>query len=65
MYLCRSVLTATISCLVLIGKRRPQFLKQIMTSITSWRETKSKDDSPVMLRNVDKALKLALVLLIR
>lgn len=59
----RSVLTATISCLVLIGKKRPQFLKEIIKAFTSWK--KDKDESPVMLRNVNKALKLAFISLIR
>ncbi|CAO3616887.1 unnamed protein product [Mucor hiemalis] len=58
-----SVLTATISCLVLIGKKRPQFLKEIIKAFTSWK--KDKDESPVMLRNVNKALKLAFISLIR
>jgi hypothetical protein len=63
--LLRSVLTATISCLVLIGRKRPQYLKEISSAFTNWRKQRSKDDSPVMLRNVDKALKLAFVALIR
>ncbi|KAG2209164.1 hypothetical protein INT47_005456 [Mucor saturninus] len=60
-----SVITATVSCLMIIGKKRPQFVKQIMAAFAGWRKTRSKDDSPVMLRNVDKALKLAFVSLIR
>lgn len=63
--LLRSVITATISCLMIIGKKRPQFVKQIMAAFAGWKKTRSKDDSPVMLRNVDKALKLAFVSLIR
>jgi symplekin len=61
----RSVLTATISCLTVIVKKRPQYLKSVMNAFKSWRKTKTKDDSPVMLRNVEKALKLAFVSLIR
>lgn len=64
-FLFRSVLTATISCLTVIVKKRPQYLKPAMNAFKSWRKTKTKDDSPVMLRNVDKALKLAFVSLIR
>ncbi|KAG2232202.1 hypothetical protein INT48_003892 [Thamnidium elegans] len=60
-----SVITATVSCLTVIGKKRHQFIKQISSSFTSWRKTRSKEDSPVMLRNVDKALKLGFVSLIR
>ncbi|GAA5817883.1 hypothetical protein MFLAVUS_011462 [Mucor flavus] len=60
-----SVITATVSCLTVIGKKRHQFIKQIASAFTSWRKTRSKDDSPVMLRNVDKALKLGFVSLIR
>lgn len=61
----RSVITAAVSCLTVIGKKRPQFIKQIMTAFTSWRKSRSKEDSAVMLRNVDKALKLGFVSLIR
>lgn len=58
-----SVLTATISCLAVIAKRRPQFAKEIIKAFSSWK--KDKDDSPVMLRNVNKALKLAFITMIR
>ncbi|KAI7897680.1 uncharacterized protein BX663DRAFT_463206 [Cokeromyces recurvatus] len=60
-----SILTAVISCLVIIVKKRHVFLKPVINLFTSWRKTRSKDDSPVMLRNMDKALKLAFVSLIR
>ncbi|KAI8988722.1 hypothetical protein BDB01DRAFT_895485 [Pilobolus umbonatus] len=60
-----SVVTATISCLVLIGKKRVQYLKPIISAFTSWQKIKKKVDSPVMLRNVDKILKLSFISLIR
>lgn len=61
----RSVLTATISCLTVIVKKRPQFVKPAVIAFTSWKNSKSKDDSPVMMRNVEKALKLAFISLIK
>ncbi|KAI9481366.1 MAG: hypothetical protein EXX96DRAFT_566437 [Benjaminiella poitrasii] len=60
-----SILTAVISCLVIIVKKRHQFLKPVIDQFTLWKNSRTSDDSPVMMRNVEKALKLALVSLIR
>ncbi|KAL9538666.1 hypothetical protein MBANPS3_010760 [Mucor bainieri] len=61
-----SVLTATISCLTVIAKKRPQHVKPIVSAFAAWRKSRStKDDSPVMIRNVEKALKLAFVSMIK
>ncbi|KAG1233507.1 hypothetical protein G6F68_003521 [Rhizopus microsporus] len=60
-----SVLTATINCLVVTVKRRHQFLKVVMPRLTAWRKTRDQNDSPVLLRNVEKVIKLAFIALIR
>ncbi|KAI8375827.1 hypothetical protein BD560DRAFT_392035 [Blakeslea trispora] len=60
-----SILTATINCLVVIVKKRQQYLKTVIGLFTHWKKSKSTDCSPVMLRNVEKTLKLAFVALIR
>ncbi|CEP17304.1 hypothetical protein [Parasitella parasitica] len=60
-----SVLTATISCLTVIVKKRPHFAKPVIKAFSTWKSSKSNDDSPVMIRNVEKALKLAFVSLIK
>ncbi|CAO0793104.1 unnamed protein product [Mucor circinelloides] len=60
-----SVLTATISCLTVIVKKRPQHVKPVVSAFTAWKKSRSKDDSPVMMRNVEKALKLAFISMIK
>ncbi|GAN10564.1 hypothetical protein MAM1_0370c10107 [Mucor ambiguus] len=61
-----SVLTATISCLTVIAKKRPQHVKPVVSAFTAWKKSRSsKDDSPVMMRNVEKALKLAFITMIK
>ncbi|CEI94189.1 hypothetical protein RMCBS344292_08407 [Rhizopus microsporus] len=60
-----SVLTATINCLVVTVKRRHQFLKVVMPRLTAWRKMRDQNDSPVLLRNVEKVIKLAFIALIR
>ncbi|CEG80465.1 hypothetical protein RMATCC62417_14799 [Rhizopus microsporus] len=60
-----SVLTATINCLVVTVKRRHQFLKVVMPRLTAWRKMRDQNDSPVLLRNVEKIIKLAFIALIR
>ncbi|PHZ10338.1 uncharacterized protein RHIMIDRAFT_260550 [Rhizopus microsporus ATCC 52813] len=60
-----SVLTATINCLVVTVKRRHQFLKVVMPRLTAWRKTRDQNDSAVLLRNVEKVIKLAFIALIR
>lgn len=62
----RSVLTAAISCLTVIAKKRPQHVKPVVSAFTAWKKSRSnKDDSSVMMRNVEKALKLAFVSMIK
>ncbi|KAK4511964.1 uncharacterized protein ATC70_003963 [Mucor velutinosus] len=61
-----SILTATISCLTVIVKKRPQHVKPVVSAFTAWKKSRSnKDDSPVMIRNVEKALKLAFISMIK
>ncbi|KAG1078266.1 hypothetical protein G6F42_024348 [Rhizopus arrhizus] len=60
-----SVLTATISCLTVIVKKRPQHVKPVVSAFTAWKKSRSKDDSPDMMRNVEKALKLAFISMIK
>ncbi|KAI8885169.1 hypothetical protein K501DRAFT_216297 [Backusella circina FSU 941] len=60
-----SIVTASISCLVVIVKRRPQYLKPVTNTMVHWTKNKPKDGSPVLIRNVTKAIRLAFVSLIR
>ncbi|KAG0991552.1 hypothetical protein G6F57_007672 [Rhizopus arrhizus] len=60
-----SVLTASISCLLVTVKRRPQFLKPVVARWIGWKNKRTQNDSPVMIRNVEKAIRLAFVSLIR
>ncbi|KAI8990775.1 hypothetical protein BDF20DRAFT_903803 [Mycotypha africana] len=60
-----SIITATISCLTLIVKKRPQFIKPVIEAFTTWKKTRPKEESPITYRNVDKAIKLAFISLIR
>ncbi|KAI9273741.1 hypothetical protein BY458DRAFT_508111 [Sporodiniella umbellata] len=60
-----SVLTATVHCLALIAKKRQHLLKPIIARWIQWKKGRTGNDSPVMLRNVEKSIKLAFISLIR
>ncbi|KAI8393729.1 Symplekin tight junction protein C terminal-domain-containing protein [Radiomyces spectabilis] len=59
------VLTATVQSLVPLAKKRTQLTPPIMETFVAWSKTVAPRCSPIIARNVDKAIKLAFVAMIR
>ncbi|KAF7726961.1 hypothetical protein EC973_008156 [Apophysomyces ossiformis] len=60
-----TVFTAIINCLVTIVVNRPQFIQPLLGVFVSWPKSPPSDASPVERRNVEKAIKVSLVTMIR
>ncbi|KAG0189235.1 hypothetical protein DFQ28_003699 [Apophysomyces sp. BC1034] len=60
-----TVFTAIVSCMITIAVNRPQFVQPIIGALVSWPKSPPSDASPVERRNVEKAIKVALMTMIR
>ncbi|ORZ11521.1 hypothetical protein BCR42DRAFT_421270 [Absidia repens] len=60
-----TVITAIISCLTQLAKRRPQFTRAVIGALVAWSKNKPVHLESTDLRNIEKSIKLAFITMTR